>query len=99
MLEPGSKLRSTIILEPLFNKHERWDKMKDIISIGVTYPLEDLPEAIYKENVKHTINRGNHKSAFSPENESKFINNFEKEVQHGWLRPVTIECVFKNQMI
>ena len=41
------------------------------------------------------IKQGNHQSALSPENEVKQMSNYEIEVQHGWILPVTLECVSK----
>lgn len=44
MLEPGSKFQLNSILEPLLHKHEHWNKIDKIITYGITYPLEDIPE-------------------------------------------------------
>ena len=67
--------------------------MKEIISTGVTYSLEDLPKAIREEYLEHMIKLGNHKSALYPDNGTKLMSNYKKEVQHGWILPVTLECV------
>ena len=69
--------------------------MKEIISSGVSYFLEDLPEQTRKEDIEFMIKRGNHKSALSKENEEKSLENYEMEVKHGWMLPVTVECVTK----
>ena len=69
--------------------------MKDIISNGVSYPLENLPDKTRKEDLEFMIKRGNHKSALSKENEAKLSENYAKEVKHGWMMPVTVECVTK----
>ena len=95
MLEPGSEFRSSTTLQSLFEDHEHWDKMRDIISNGVSYPLEDLPEQTRKEDLEFIIRCGNHKSALSKENEEKLLENYAKEVKHGWMMLVTIECVTK----
>ena len=47
----------------LWEKHPNWEKLKEIITDGVTYPLEDLPEDKRKEDLDHMVARGNHKSA------------------------------------
>ena len=95
MLESCSEFRSTTRLGPPLDKHKHWNKIKGIISVGVTYPLEDLPEAICREDLEHMNNRGNHKSAMSPETKAKLMNNYKKEVQHGWILPVALEYVSK----
>ena len=95
MLEPGSEFRSKQILEPLFSDHVHWEDMSSIITKGVTYSLEDLPESVRKEDLNHMIARGNHKSATSKENEEYLLQNYEKEVTRGWMLPVTFECVTK----
>ena len=51
--------------------------MRDIISNGVSYPLEDLPEQTWKEDLEFMIKRGNHKSDLSKENEV----NCQKTIQ------------------
>ena len=37
------------------------------------------------------ISRGNHKSATIPLNEPTLIEHYKKEVDRGWMLPVTIE--------
>ena len=65
MLEPRSEFRATGTLHTLLSENEHWEKMKDIVLIGVSYPLEDLLELTRKDNLEHNIKRGNHKSALS----------------------------------
>ena len=95
MLEPGSEFRLQQTLEPLLHDHEHWEKMSEIITNGVSYSLEDLPEHVQKEDLRFMIKRGNHKSATSKENEPTLINNYTKEVEQGWMLPVTSKCVIK----
>ena len=63
MLEPGSEFRSHNTLKLLLFRHEHWDKMEQIITEGVSYPLKHLPEQIRQEDLDFMIERGNHKSA------------------------------------
>ena len=44
MLEPGSEIRTKATIGLLFQDHEHWENMSDIIKVGVSYPLEDLFE-------------------------------------------------------
>ena len=63
MLSPGSEFREAEKVRRLWGKHPNWKKLKEIITDGVTYPLEDLPEDKRKEDLDHMVARGNHKSA------------------------------------
>ena len=95
MIEPGSEFREKNKLETLFQHHEHWKKMESIISTGLDYPLTDLPEKVLKEDVIAMIARGNHKSATAPEVAPTLLKNYTKEVEHGWMLPVTLESVAK----
>ena len=80
MLEPGSEFRASTTLQSLFEDHEHWDKMRDIICNGVSYPLEDLPEQTRKEDLEFIIRCGNHKSALSKENEENCQKTMQKKL-------------------
>ena len=41
------------------------------------------------------LERGNHKSAREAENEESLLENYEAEVNNGWMFPVTVEYVKK----
>ena len=81
MMELGSEFRSKQALGPLFTYHVHWDDMSSIITKGVTYSLEDLPESLRREDLDHMIARRNHKSTTSKENEDSLLQNYEMEVQ------------------
>ena len=76
ILEPGSEFRKHTDLQPLFSKHQHWPAMRDIISKGVNYNLEELSEETRKEDLEYMMKRGNHKSASEPENEPTLIKNY-----------------------
>ena len=95
IMEPGSEFRSHTILAPLFAQHQHWPAMREIISKGVQYNLEDISEEERKTDLEYMLKRGNHKSASDPENEPTLIQNYKKEVLHGWMLPVTLECIPK----
>ena len=44
MLDPGSEFRHEAELAPIWGRHEYWDRMKEIISGGVLYPLSEVME-------------------------------------------------------
>ena len=93
MMEPGSEFRSKPVLEPLFIHHEFWEKMGKIVSEGVSYPMEDIAIDEQKSDLLKMIDRGNHKSATQKENNPTLVKNYDNEVKHGWMLPVTIESL------
>ena len=95
IMEPGSEFRSIEQLQPLLHAHEHWEDMKQIMSTGVTYKLSNLSEEERISDLTHMMGRGNNKSAFDPENEPTLLKNYQTEVDHGWMLPVTMECVPK----
>ena len=48
IMEPCSEFRTHTDLEPLFAQHQHWPAMRDIISTGVTYDLEEMSEETRK---------------------------------------------------
>ena len=67
MLETGSEFIEVATLEPLWEHHKHWHKMKEIVTTGLTYPLTDLPETDRKGNMYHMIQHENHKLAQRPQ--------------------------------
>ena len=57
------------------------------------YKLEKIPEKIRKINLTYMMQRGNHKPASDPENAPTLLKSYQKEVDYGWIMPVTVECV------
>lgn len=48
--------------------------------------MEEISEETRKEDLKHMIERGNHKSALM--NTQTLDDNYTKEVNHGWMLPI-----------
>ena len=42
MMDPGSESISESKLEPLFKDHKYWQKMSEIVSKVISYPLEEI---------------------------------------------------------
>ena len=96
MMEPGSEFRHHSILKPLWESHPHWEKLKEIVTKGVNYPLETITEKDRKTDLDHMIQRGNHKSAQTPSaNASTLISNYQKEVENGWMLPIPAKCLRK----
>ena len=98
MLDPGSEFRDIDTLQPLWHKHEHWEKMKEVIQDGLTYPLEPLDPNTQKEDLIHMMGRGNHKSAKTPTANAKTLKkNYQKEVAHGWMLPIPKNKLLKME--
>ena len=69
--------------------------MKSIIITGVSYNLDEISEETRKEDMAYMMKRGNHKSALDPANAPTLAQNYEKDVRHGWILPVTVEFLPK----
>ena len=94
-MEPGSESGSIKQLEPLLEDHEHCNHIRTIMSDGVDYKLSDLPEKETISDLTHMMDRGNHESASDLENTPTLIKNHQKEVDYGWMLPITMEYVPK----
>lgn len=59
----GSEFRPAHILEPLFQLHPLWPRMKKILMEGVNFPLDNFPWNERKKDLKEALVFGNHKKA------------------------------------
>ena len=95
MVDPGSEFRAVEVIEPLFKYHKLWKKMRQIIASGVDYPLNNTTNDASNKDLRGMIERGNHRSALLKDNKPTLVKNYAKEVEHGWMLPVTIESLEK----
>jgi hypothetical protein len=91
----GTEFKPSDILEPLLKYHQDWEQVKSIIDNGVEYPLNPIEETDRINDIKALIERGNHKSALTPENKAALNKAFTKETTHQWAIPLTPECIMK----
>jgi len=93
---PGTEFRSIHNLSQLFQHHEDWSELKSIIEKGCDYKLDEIVnEKTRKEDLLHMINRGNHKSTKKQGCDKILQKTFTKEVEKGWIVPVTLESTQK----
>ena len=59
----GSEFKEVNELEGLLSKHPRWNDLKEKLTNGCEYHLEDLPEDQRLQDLQERIERGYHKSA------------------------------------
>ena len=78
----GSEFKEIEDLERLLKRHPRWRKLKDQLTNGATFYVEDLDEEIRRKDVRMAYTRGNHKSA---EKYNEFLAKaIKKEIMRGW---------------
>ena len=58
----GSEFKEVNELEGLLSKHPRWNDLKEKLTNGCEYHLEDLPEDQRLQDLQERIERGYHKS-------------------------------------
>ena len=52
-------------------------------------------ETVRRRDLLAMISRGNHKSAQTQENENSIEKYYSKEIDDGWMVPITIDCLKK----
>ena len=70
LLNPGEicvinnsyELISVEELDNLWMKHPRWKTLRDKVTKGCEYPVEDLIEEVRMADLKENLEKGNHKS-------------------------------------
>jgi len=94
MLSAGSEFRNIQKIRKLLQYHEDWPEIRDIISIGCDYQLQpETDEETRLSDLQAMIARGNHKSA--KKHDATLVKAFTKEIQKGWLLPITVESLTK----
>ena len=91
----GSELRPVDQLSALFHHHPKVDPISEAATVGVDYPVDDLPEETRKELVANRLKKGNQKSALNKEAIPIVTNLLRDDVEHGYSIIVTPECLEK----
>ena len=81
-LEYGSEFRDPITLHHIFAKHPLWHRLKSQLSLGSSFPLEDLNFEQRKKDVKEALDYGNHKGVSNDIDLFKDMMN--SDVIHGY---------------
>ena len=96
ILSPGSEFRSTSTLEPLLIHNTNCNKIRTILDEGITYTLNPgTPEDVRQVDLLRMIQRGNQQSTKSPAHVQAITKSYTKEIKHGWLIPMTVDCLKK----
>ena len=103
VLSPGSEFRSMKTLHKLLGNHQDWTKIKQIVYEGCDIPTNPITmeENTRKTDLSAMIKRGNHKSTTNNENSEALHKGYLKEIEHGWLIPISVDAVhkIKNAMV
>jgi hypothetical protein len=90
----GSEFRPVHVLEPLFEHHPNWNRLKSLLTIGSKWPLDELSDEMRKLDLAEALAFGNHKGASS---QPKLLRQLiEKDVTHGFglVIPLsTVNCI------
>jgi hypothetical protein len=81
----GSEFRKIPTIKPLFWHHPIWPRMKQILTHGLHWPLDDLPEEQRIPNVCKAIEFSNPKGATN--NPDLLRELVEKDVKYGYCIP------------
>jgi hypothetical protein len=81
-LSPGSEFKSPNILSNIFSHHPLWNRTKEMLSKGATYPIKPLPSKERKLDLIEGLAYGNHKGV--SENKDLFKEMMEEDVINGF---------------
>jgi hypothetical protein len=98
-LSHGSEFHSSKDLGKLLEDHPLWDRLRDILDNGASFPLHPLNENDRRADLEFHLSRGNHKSA---EKYKHIINGIiTKDIVHGYALPLptSILCKIPNASI
>ncbi len=85
----GSEFRKIPTIEPLFWHHPIWPRMKKILTYGLHWPLENLPEDLRIADVHEAIEFGNHKGA--TKNPNLLTELAKKDMKYGYCIPLPLQ--------
>jgi hypothetical protein len=87
----GSEFRPVKILEPLLRLHPYWPKVKSLLTQGSIWPLHEISEEGWQEDVREALEFGNHKQAqLYPELLTSLIVD---DVTNGFALPLPLEKI------
>jgi hypothetical protein len=84
----GSEFKDKDDLEKLLSSHPHWEKLKQILTHGASFPLSPMNEIQRNTDLEFHKNRGNHKSALK---NAEILDKIIKEdVERGFALPLPI---------
>lgn len=92
---PGSELRPIHHLKILIGNHPNFPHISRILTHGIDYPAEDLPEKTRIKELTNQLERGNHKSALTAEAKPIVDKLVKQDVTFGYALTITKDCIIK----
>lgn len=94
-LKPGTEFRKLDDIQNLANCHKDSKVITSIIKHGASYPidLQKYSETTRLSDLEAGIVKGNNKSAEHPEGRIALQKAYTKEVNKGWMIPITIDTL------
>jgi len=87
----GSEFRPVDILEGVFGQHPNWKRMKQILTTGSSWPLDELDYSIRKQDLEEALTFGNHKGATQqPDLLHQLVC---KDVTYGYALPLPLDAI------
>eukprot|EP00979_Chaetoceros_neogracilis_P014856 scaffold4950_cov161-Chaetoceros_neogracile.AAC.2 len=93
-LSPSTEFRQLEFIQPLLDLHEDGQKLVDIVSQGVSYPMRsdiDYTEELRISDVKAAIAQGNNKSTSG--HDKLIQSKYKTEVERGWMMPIPLQAI------
>ena len=87
----GSEFRKSFDLEELLRDHPLWQKLKEIIDNGASFPLSTIDDITRRDDIDFFIKRGNHKSTM------KYQDAMDKaiteDITRGFVLPLPLDII------
>ena len=95
IVSPGSELRPIHHLDQLFAHHPNYARFRSNSIDGIDYPADDIDDETRMRDLKAQLERGNHKSALTPDAEPIVDKLFKQDAELGYLITISKECILK----
>ena len=95
IVSPGSELRPVSQLDQLFVHHPNYPRFRSNSINGIDYPAGEIAEETRISDLKAQLERGNHKSALTPDAEPIVNKLFTQDAELGYLITISRDCILK----
>ena len=93
-LSPSTEFCQLKFIQPLLNLHEDGQKLIDIVTNCVSYPMRsnvEYTDELKVSDVKAAIAQGNSKSTTG--HEKLIQSKYKTEVERGWMLPIPLQAI------
>ena len=89
----GSEFQPVDTLRKLLQKHPLWPFVECYLLNGITFPLLPIPDDLRRIDCEFMLERGNHKSAKTPEGLAIIREHMQADIEHGFALPLPVSCL------